>query len=400
MGAMMELGRTVLAELTTPALLLDRTVLERNCEAMAQRAARHGVALRPHLKTSKSVEVARLATHGHSGAITVSTVAEADYFARHGFLDITYAVGIDAGKIDALHLVQRSHGARVTLLADCVEAVQAAAARARALGATFALLIEIDTGGGRGGVAPDDEALLAIARAVQHSESLQLAGVLTHAGHSYHAAGLAAIRGIAEAERAGAVHAADRLRAAGFEVKVVSVGATPTAVCAERLDGVTEMRPGVYTFFDLDQAARGICRIEDIALSVLATVIGHNPRSRRVLIDAGALALSKDASGAEFRDGLGFGLVCHVEGTTPLAGLRVAELHQEHGLVACEGEGQAALRALFDALPLGSRVRILPHHACMTAAPYDRYHVVRGNAAAVHAVWGKAQGWHAAKPAA
>lgn len=162
------------------------------------------------------------------------------------------------------------------------------------------------------------------------------------------------------------------MRAAGFEVKVVSVGATPTAVCAERLDGVTEMRPCVYTFFDLDQAARGICRIEDIALSVLATVIGHNPRSRRVLIDAGALALSKDASGAEFRD----------------------------GLVACEGDGKAAVQAMFDALPLGSLVRILPHHACMTAAPYDRYHVVRGNGAGVHAVWGKALGWHAAKPAA
>jgi D-serine deaminase-like pyridoxal phosphate-dependent protein len=414
MGAMTQLARTALGELATPALLLDADVLERNCEAMAQRAARHGVALRPHLKTSKSAEVARVATRGHSGAITVSTVAEADYFARHGFLDITYAVGIGAGKIDALHLVQRTHGARVTLLADRVETVRATAARARTLGARFGLLVEIDTGGGRGGVAPGDEALLAIAREVQASESLWLAGVLTHAGHSYHAAGLAAIRGIAEAERAGAVHAAARLRAAGFEVGTVSVGATPTAVCADRLDGVTEMRPGVYTFFDLDQAARGICRIEDIALSVLATVIGHNPRSRRVLIDAGALALSKDASGAEFCDGLGFGLVCAAHGTTPLRGLRVAELHQEHGLVACkeeeeeeeeEGEedsGKAGVQAMFDALPLGSRVRILPHHACMTAAPYDRYHVVRGDGTVagtspgVHAVWGKASGWHAA----
>ncbi|ODU15094.1 MAG: hypothetical protein BGP22_27315 [Variovorax sp. 67-131] len=391
------LAHTALGELTTPALLLDSTVLERNCDAMAQRAARHGVALRPHLKTSKSAEVARLATRGHSGAITVSTVAEADYFARYGFLDLTYAVGISAGKIDALHRVQRMHNARITLLADCVEAVRAAAARARAVGASFSLLIEVDTGGGRGGIAPDDEkALIAVAAEVQRSESLTLAGVLTHAGHSYHAEGLDSIRAIAEAERAGAVRAAECLRAAGFVVDVVSVGATPTAVCAERLDGVTEMRPGVYTFFDLDQAARGICGIEDIALSVLATVIGHNPRSRRVLIDAGALALSKDASAAEFRDGLGFGLVCRADGTTPLPGLRVAELHQEHGLVAIEGDGDDDLRAMFEALPIGSRVRILPHHACMTAAPYDRYHVVRGTGASVHAVWGKALGWRAA----
>jgi D-serine deaminase-like pyridoxal phosphate-dependent protein len=405
MVALTQPSHTVLSELVTPALLLDSAVLERNCDAMAQRAARHGVALRPHLKTSKSADVARLATRGHSGAITVSTVAEADYFARHGFDDLTYAVGISAGKIEALHRIQRVHGARLTLLADRVEAVRAAAARARALGARFRLLVEIDTGGGRGGVAPGDDALLAIAGEVQRSGSLTLAGVLTHAGHSYHANGLAAIRDIAEAERAGAVQAAERLRAAGFAVEVVSVGATPTAVCAQRLDGVTEMRPGVYTFFDLDQAARGICGIEDIALSVLATVIGHNPRSRRVLIDAGGLALSKDESAAEFRDGLGFGLVCHAGNTRPLPGLRVAELHQEHGLIACEEEGTAstatganeALQAMFDALPIGSRVRILPHHACMTAAPYDRYHVVRGTGTQVHAVWGKASGWHAAE---
>ncbi|RQO53256.1 hypothetical protein DBV14_14580 [Variovorax sp. KBW07] len=402
---MTPLAHTALAEMTTPALLLDSTVLERNCEAMARRAARHGVALRPHLKTSKSAEVARLATRGHSGAITVSTVAEADYFARHGFLDLTYAVGIGAGKIDALHRIQRTHGARITLLADRVEAVRAAAERARAIGARFSLLIEVDTGGGRGGIAPDDDAaLLAMAGEVQRSGVLSLAGVLTHAGHSYHAEGLAAIRAIAEAERAGAVRAAECLRAAGFTVDTVSVGATPTAVCAERLDGVTEMRPGVYTFFDLDQAARGICTMDDIALSVLATVIGHNPRSRRVLIDAGALALSKDESAAEFRDGLGFGLVCPVDGTAPLAGLRVAELHQEHGLIACDGNSNGSDgdsdSAMFEALPIGSRVRILPHHACMTAAPYDRYHVVRGTGASVHAVWGKAHGWHVAGPGA
>lgn len=382
---------TPLAELTTPALLLDVAVLERNCDAMAQRAARHGVALRPHLKTAKSAEVARRATRGQGGGLTVSTVAEAAYFARHGFTDLTYAVGIDANKIDALHDIQRTSGARVTLLADSIEAVQATGSRARTLGATFRVLLEIDTGGGRGGVGPHDDDLLPLAREVQRSESLTLAGVLTHAGHSYHVQGGTAIRAIAEAERAGAVHAAERLRAVGIPVEVVSVGSTPTAVCAQTLEGVTEMRPGVYTFFDLDQVARGICGVEDIALSVLATVIGHNPRSRRVLIDAGALALSKDRSAAEFRGGLGFGLVCQADGTVPMPGLCVAELHQEHGLIACEGDEEA--EAMFRALPVGARVRLLPHHACMTAAPYDRYHVVEGAGSGVRAVWDKARGW-------
>ncbi|MDQ0070347.1 D-serine deaminase-like pyridoxal phosphate-dependent protein [Variovorax boronicumulans] len=389
---------TPLAELTTPALLLDVGVLERNCEAMAERAARHGVALRPHLKTAKSAEVARRATRGQGGGLTVSTVAEAAYFARRGFTDLTYAVGIDANKIEALHGIQRASGARITLLADRIDAVQAANSRARVLGATFRVLLEIDTGGGRGGVGPNDDELLSLAHEVQRSESLSLAGVLTHAGHSYHVQGGTAIRAVAEAERAGAVQAAGRLRAAGMPVDVVSVGSTPTAVCAQTLEGVTEMRPGVYTFFDLDQAARGICGVEDIALSVLATVIGHNPRSRRVLIDAGALALSKDQSAAEFRSGLGFGLVCHAGGTVPLPGLCVAELHQEHGLIACDGDGDGdddGVQAMFRALPVGSRVRVLPHHACMTAAPYDRYHVVEGAGSGVQAVWDKACGWQA-----
>ncbi|MDZ4360859.1 MAG: DSD1 family PLP-dependent enzyme, partial [Variovorax sp.] len=146
-----------------------------------------------------------------------------------------------------------------------------------------------------------------------------------------------------------------------------------------------------FVFFDLFMAGLGVCRIDEIALSVLATVIGHNPRSRRVLIDAGALALSKDQSAAEFRSGLGFGLVCQADGTVPLPGLCVAELHQEHGLIACEGDADA--EAMFRALPVGARVRVLPHHACMTAAPYDRYHVVEGAGSGVQAVWDKARGW-------
>jgi D-serine deaminase-like pyridoxal phosphate-dependent protein len=164
MVALTQPSHTVLAELVTPALLLDSAVLERNCEAMAQRAARHGVALRPHLKTSKSAEVARLATRGHSGAITVSTVAEADYFARHGFDGPDLRRGHRAGKIEALHGIQRTSGARITLLADRVDAVRAAAARARALGARFRLLVEIDTGGGRGGVAPERRCAAGLAR--------------------------------------------------------------------------------------------------------------------------------------------------------------------------------------------------------------------------------------------
>ncbi|MDY0743364.1 alanine racemase [Paucibacter sp. R3-3] len=382
-----------LTDLPTPSLVLDLDRAERNCAAMNRRAHELGVALRPHLKTAKSVEVARLATRGQPGGITVSTLAEIDHFGRQGFRDITYAVGIAAHKLDALAALQREHGLLLTLLVDHRDTLADLAQRAAALDTRFALLIEIDCGGGRGGVAPDGEELLALARQMAASSHLRLAGVLTHAGQSYAVQGREAIATVAEAERSAAVQAATRLRAAGFELSVVSVGSTPTAVFAQGLAGVTEMRPGVYTLFDLDQVAIGACTIDDIAASVLACVIGHNPRSRRVLIDAGALALSKDLSANSFGTGLpgfpdlGYGLVCAIDGGAPLPGLRVAEVHQEHGFIAGGDD-------LFEQLPIGRRVRILPHHICMTAAPYAHFDVVRAGNHEIVARWPKVGGWN------
>jgi D-serine deaminase-like pyridoxal phosphate-dependent protein len=385
-----------LEDLPTPSLVLDLDRVERNCAAMAERAERHGVSLRPHLKTAKSADLARLATRGQPGGLTVSTLAEIEYFAARGFTDLTYAVGIAPHKIDALADLQRRHpGLRVTLLADSAEALGQVALRAQSLGARFAWLLEIDCGGGRGGVSPEDAELVALVRSVEASPALDFAGVLTHAGHSYHVVGRDAHAALAEAERTAAVRASTRLREAGLPVAVVSVGSTPTAVHARQLPGVTEMRPGVYTLFDLDQVALGVCDVADIAASVLATVIGHNPRSRRVLVDAGALALSKDLSAGEFGAGYGYGLVCPIDGGPPMEGLRVADVHQEHGLLAASDDSDEAAAAMFTALPIGARVRLLPNHACMTVAPYDRYHLVRGGGTRVEGQWDKATGWNA-----
>jgi D-serine deaminase-like pyridoxal phosphate-dependent protein len=167
------------------------------------------------------------------------------------------------------------------------------------------------------------------------------------------------------------------------------VGSTPTALHARSLSGVTEMRPGVYTLFDLAQVALGSCTVDDIAVSVLATVIGHNPRAGRKLIDAGALALSKDVSGNRGGQKVGYGLVCPATGGRPEDGLTVAEVHQEHGLVAWEATADELERRH----PIGTRVRVLPNHACLMAAPYDRYYVVRGIDPRVVGVWPKVTGW-------
>jgi D-serine deaminase-like pyridoxal phosphate-dependent protein len=379
----------LLTDLPTPSLILDLDRVERNCGRMINRAAELGVTLRPHLKTAKSAEVARLATRGQPGGITLSTLAEIEYFARSGFGDFTYAVGIAGNKIPALADLQRRHGVRINLLSDSVAAVTEVAERAQALGERFALFIEIDSGGARGGVPADGPELLAIAQAVHDCPILSLAGVLTHAGQSYDAANIDGIKEIAEAERIAVTHAAHRLRAAGVQVPCVSVGSTPTATHATSLEGVTEMRPGVYTLCDLAQASLGSCSLDDIAASVLATVIGHNPRSRRILVDAGALALSKDLSGNRLGAKVGYGLVCAMAGGAPIEAMYVAEVHQEHGLI----DGPQPFEVMAARFPVGTRVRILPNHACLTAAPYDRYHVVRGEDACVSAVWPKATGW-------
>jgi D-serine deaminase-like pyridoxal phosphate-dependent protein len=382
-------GQARIIDLGTPALILDLAVLERNCAGMAERAKRQGVRLRPHLKTAKSAEVASIATRGQFGGITVSTVAEAAYFAAHHYRDLTYAVGIAPQKIPALAAIQRRHDAIITLITDTVVGATVAAETAAMEQSVFPVLVEIDTGGGRGGIAPDGPELIAVAEAVARSRSLKLAGVLTHAGHSYHARSIDEIRSIAEQERSGTVRAAERIiTAAGLPCETVSVGSTPTMVYAERLDGVTEIRPGVYTFFDLDQVGLGVCTEEDIAVSVLATVIGHNRRSERILIDAGALALSKDLSASEFTSNIGFGLVRPVHGAVvPPVHLFVAEVHQEHGLIAA-AEGELP----WDSLPIGAKVRILPNHACLTVAPFDRYHIDQGDGLA-GVEWSKVSGW-------
>ncbi len=370
-------------ELKTPALLVDRGRLIGNTRMMAERARAAGVNLRPHMKTAKSADIARLATAGHSGAITVSTLAEAGYFLDHGFSDITYAVCMVPSKLDEAARLQ-ARGARLTLITDNAEVVAALDARAAELGADFAVLVEIDSGEHRTGVDADEPAVLDIARALDRAERLRLAGVLTHGGHSYAARSVAAIREVADEERRAVVGAARRLREAGFACPTVSAGSTPTAVHAVSFDGLTEIRPGVYMFFDLAQLGRRCCSARDIAVSVLAEVISHRPGHGRIVIDAGGLALSKDTSARDFLGDVGYGWVCDVRTCQRIGDLRVVAADQEHGFV----EGS---EIPYGDLPIGTRVRVLPNHACMTAAAYRRYAVVDGDE--VVAWWERGNGW-------
>jgi D-serine deaminase-like pyridoxal phosphate-dependent protein len=352
-------------DLPTPSLILDRAILRRNLKRMSERLAKAGVALRPHLKTAKSVQVGRMAVEGHDGRITVSTLAEARYFADGGFKDILYGVGVVPAKLAAISEIRRK-GVNLRCVTDNVTVAQAIASAAKN-GDTFSVFIEIDSGAGRAGLPwPALPGLLDIARILHGAPGVELAGVMTHAGHSYHENTSDGVARVAEQERQAITGAADKLRAAGIPCPIVSAGSTPTAVHSKNFAGITEMRPGVYVFNDLDQALIGSCGAGDLALSVLASVIGHYPHRNQMLVDAGALALSKDISAQEFQPKVGYGTIADA----PSKDMAVIECSQEHGFVA-SGEPIP-----YGNMPVGTRVRILPNHACITAAAYDKYYVV------------------------
>lgn len=352
---------TDLSQLDTPCLVLDLDRLTANAQRMAARCRRHGVDLRPHIKTAKSVPVAQLATQGFSGGITVSTVREAEAFAAAGFTDLTLAVCVVPAKLPRLR------GLPVTLLTDNLDVARVLARE------PFDVLVEIDCGERRTGLTPEDPLLIQVADALQG----RLRGVLTHGGQSYNCRTPEHVARVADQERSAVTRAADLLRHAGLRCDRVSAGSTPTAVQGTDWAGVTDLRPGVYLFGDLFQAGLGSCTVSDIALSVLSTVVSRS--GDRVVLDAGGLALSKDRSTRGTDWDAGYGRLLSLEGA-PLDAI-VADVHQEHG----EVHGAPA------DLRVGDRVRVLPNHACMTGAAYGRYHVVQGTRV-VH-TWDRVNGW-------
>ncbi len=369
--------------LETPALILDRARLERNLARM--RAKVTGARLRPHVKTSKSLDVVRRAATPGADGITVSTLKEAEQFFAAGYRDILYAVGIAPNKLDHVAAL-RAKGCDLTVILDSVEAARAVAEKSRVSGIVFPALIEIDSDGHRAGVKPGDACLVEIGRALGKN----LRGVMTHAGGSYDCKSIEEIRAMAERERAAVVRCANELRAAGLPCDIVSVGSSPTATYAESFADVTEVRAGVYMFFDLFMAGISVCAVDDIALSVLTSVIGHQPEKGWIITDAGWMALSRDRGTAGQKVDQGYGLVCDAYGQ-PFGDLIVSGANQEHGIISARGSTpvDSARMAQF---PIGRLLRILPNHACATAAQHDGYHVVNA-AQEIEARWPRFSGW-------
>ncbi len=350
---------TTIHDLPTPALLLDLDRLDGNLRRMAAKAERLGVALRPHIKTHKCVEVARRQAQQGCRGLTVSTLYEARVFCDHGFDDLTWAFPVILNRIDeAREVAQRC---TLRLVVDSVVAIEALEASRH----PFHVWLKVDCGYHRAGVDPASPAAGELAGRLDRSPTLLFDGLLTHSGHAYEASSREELVRVAEEERRVMVELARRLRDGGLQVPAVSVGSTPALAAAEQLEGVDEIRPGNYAFYDLSQNRLGSCDAVDCAVTVLASVVSSPPAGGHSVIDAGALALSKDAGPAQLTPQV-YGQVFEDYAAGSLSPETIVDsLSQEHGILS-------------QARPVGSRVRILPTHSCLTVAHFEDYALVQG----------------------
>ncbi|WP_430624876.1 DSD1 family PLP-dependent enzyme [Pseudomonas viridiflava] len=371
--------------LDTPVALIDVSRMQHNIQRMQQRMNKLGVRLRPHVKTSKSLPVIEAQLAAGACGVTVSTLKEAEYCFANGIDDVFYAVAMAPGKLHQA-LALRRKGCRLSILTDSVVAAQHIVAFGQEHDERFEVWTEIDCDGHRSGLAADDETLVAVARLLIDG-GMQLCGVMTHAGSSYDLDTPEALEAMAEQERSLCVSAARRIRDAGLPCPEVSIGSTPTALSAQSLEGVTEVRAGVYVFFDLVMHNIGVCAADELALSVLTTVIGHQQDKGWIIVDAGWMAMSRDRGTQRQRQDFGYGQVCTESGDW-IEGARVTGANQEHGIITLAAEDSGDITERF---PIGSRLRILPNHACATGAQFPDYHALDAEGS-VH-TWSRLHGW-------
>jgi D-serine deaminase-like pyridoxal phosphate-dependent protein len=341
-------GRPI-EELPSPEVLVDLPTLRRNIARMAAHAAALGVALRPHWKTSKVVEVGRMQLAAGAVGLTAATANEVAALAAAGIPDVFWAYPpVGAHRVaTALAAAERT---RLIVGVDSVEAVRDLAAAAAAKGVVVDVRLEVDTGLGRMGVRPEDA--VGLARALAALDGIRLEGVFTHEGH-VQGLGADPERRMTVGVAAGRTTAevADAIRADGIPLTSVSVGSTAGAWSAPTAAGVTEARPGTYVYGDENQVAIGTIAEADTAVTVLGRVISVQ-RGEPVLVDTGTKAMSAD--GTLHGDGR-IGTVVSSAGGVLAAG------HEEHGFL----RGSSGLR-------VGDLIRIRPNHACGVSNMHSR----------------------------
>ena len=351
----------------TPAVLIDLAKLELNLQSMQRRADDNGVTLRPHAKTHKSVEIGRRQIALGACGLTVATVDEALVFLDNGFESITISRPIlSAGKFDRL-FAHSQPGVDLRVVADSEPGVEIASEAVSRANAALGVFVKVDVGLRRCGVDPDSPQAVELAQKVGQSDKLEFRGILSHAGQAYAAGSRDEAGEVAEAERRTMIGVRDTLAEAGIAVPEVSVGSTPTVLAATSFEGITEIRPGNYVFLDLLPIGVGVVSEQDVALTVMATVISKN--ADYFITDAGSKTLTSDAGVHGMVGTWGFG-VAYPEDRylSPEHRLSVEGLSEEHGKV---------VRTDFD-LDVGSKVRIIPNHSCTVANLAREFAVVEG----------------------
>jgi len=360
-------------ELLTPALLVDAEILERNLSRMQKKISQLGSSLRPHIKTHKCIEIGKRQRELGARGITVSTFYEAEEFAKAGFSDITWAFPLPP--VYAVPVAKLAGRITLRIVIDSKEAIQTLEEACVLHRVPVHVWLKVDCGYHRAGVDPALPLAEELVRTLNTSKSLIFDGILSHSGHAYFGASRREITDVANQERDVMVAFAERMRRNGYRVPSVSIGSTPSMSVIENLDGVTEVRPGNYCFYDRTMVDLGVCGPEDCAVSVLASVISHQPGASHFVIDAGALALSKDTGVSRAGENPSMGSVFEDYGKKRLhERVTLKTLSQEHGKVVANNPS-----AIEGGFPTGEKIRILENHSCLTVAQFDEYKVVRGN---------------------
>jgi D-serine deaminase-like pyridoxal phosphate-dependent protein len=346
-------------QINTPALVLDLERMQSNIRNMQRLADANQKQLRPHIKTHKSVLIARQQLTMGATGITAAKVSEAEVMADGKIDDIFIANQITHPR--KLRKLRQLHDAvNLSVGLDHLQQVSLYADHFTEADHPLKVLIEIDCGLQRCGVGIGAD-LVNLAHSVQAQPGLYLQGIFTHAGQVYAARSREEIAAIGELEGKLMEEAFQLLQKNQISIQTVSVGSTPTAAYVMKNPAVTEIRPGNYVFYDGIQLALGICQLENCALFVLSTVISQ-PDSQRIVIDAGSKALHLDQGAHAAKILPGFGMPLNLDGTI----IRVSE---EHGVIQLQNPQQ---------IPLGSPVIVLPNHACAVVNLYDYYYLLDG----------------------
>ncbi|KAM9844507.1 D-serine dehydratase isoform 1-T1 [Aulostomus maculatus] len=349
-----------LSALCTPALVVDLDKVKINAQRMIDRCESLGVRLRPHMKTHKTLECADIMTGGSRRCIVVSTLAEACFYADHGFDDILYAYCLPFDKVERCAALSERLDLFQVLL-DHPDALEQLKKRPLRDGRMWRVWLKLDCGNGRAGVLHSEPEALILARAIAETAGVQLTGVYAHCGNTYSCSGVQQIHAVAQETTSFTLQFMEKLKAVGITCKS-SIGSTPS--CSHPVKDMarlSEVHPGNYVFYDVQQSLIGSCRLEEVAVRVLTRVIGHCPHRNQLLIDCGWTGLSLDGGG---KLPTGYAVI---EGHPDL---KLLSMTQEHGRVEAVS-GQLD----YSKFPLGCLLTLIPYHACATAMMHPVYHV-------------------------